>query len=256
MIYNITNMIILVGIIAFISGYLDSGLGMGYGTALAPILIILGHEPLKVVPAILISQLVTDIAACFFHHGCGNVDLNFKSKDLKVALFLGLISSVGVIVSVTLALKIPQWILALYIGFLVVSMGILILVTVNNPVQFSWKKIMGFSFLAAFNKGASGGGYGPIVMGGQMLSGVCPKNAIGITAFAEAITCLVGFITYLLLGKQIDWNLTILLILCATPAVPLAALTAKKCNTDKLRFYVGIFIIILGILTLARVIGG
>jgi len=249
-------MIILVGIITFISEYLDSGLGMGYGTALAPILIIFGYEPLKVVPAILISQLVTDIAACFSHHGCGNVDLNFKSKDFKVALFLGLISSIGAIISVILALKIPKWILTLYIGLLVVSMGILILVTIKRPMKFSWKKIMGFSFLAAFNKGISGGGYGPLVMGGQMLSGVCPKNAIGITAFAEAVTCLVGFITYLLLGKHIDWKLTILLILCATPAVPFAALTAKKINADKLRFYVGIFITMLGVLTLFRISGG
>jgi uncharacterized membrane protein YfcA len=249
-------MIILVGIITFISEYLDSGLGMGYGTALAPILILFGYEPLKVVPAILISQLVTDVVACFSHHGCGNVDLNFKSKDFKVALFLGFISAVGVIVSVVLALKIPKWILTLYIGLLVVCMGILILVTIQRPMQFSWKKIMGFSFLAAFNKGISGGGYGPLVMGGQMLSGVCPKNAVGITAFAEAVTCLVGFIAYLLLGKQIDWKLTILLILCATPAVPFAAFTAKKIDADKLRFYVGIFITILGVLTLTRISGG
>lgn len=246
-------MFILVGIIAFISEYLDSGLGMGYGTALAPILIIIGFHPLKVVPAILISQLITDIAACISHHKLHNVNLEIKSKDFRIALILGMISSVGVIISVVIALKIPKWLLTLYIGLLVLSMGILILVTIKKPMQFSWRKLMAISFLAAFNKGLSGGGYGPLVMGGQMLSGVCAKNAVGITAFAEAVTCFVGFMIYLIMGKSIDWKLTGLLVICATGAVPIAAITVKNVNSEKLKRYVGILITILGLFTLLKI---
>ncbi len=246
----------LVGIVAFISEYLDSGLGMGYGTALAPILILLGYHPLKVVPAILISQLVTDIAACISHHRLSNVNLKINSQDFKIAFILGIISSVGVILSVSIALKIPKWLLTLYIGLLVLSMGILILVTIKKPMRFSWRKIMGISFLAAFNKGISGGGYGPLVMGGQMLSGVCAKNAVGITAFAEAVTCFIGSIFYLILGRSIDWKFTGLLVLYATGAVPFAALTVKNVNSDKLKTYVGILITILGLLTLLKISSG
>lgn len=249
-------MTVLIGIIAFISEYLDSGLGMGYGTALAPILIIIGYHPLKVVPAILISQLITDVAACIVHHNLRNVNLKIKSPDFKIAFILGIVSSVGVIVSVIVALKIPKWLLTLYIGLLVLSMGILILVTINKPMRFSWRKITGISFLAAFNKGISGGGYGPLVMGGQMLSGVCAKNAVGITAFAEAITCFIGFILYLILGKSIDWKLTGLLVICATSAVPIAAITVKNVNSEKLKKYVGILIIILGLFTLLKINSG
>jgi uncharacterized membrane protein YfcA len=249
-------MFILIGLTAFISEYLDSGLGMGYGTALAPILIIMGYQPLKVVPAILISQLITDIAACISHHSLRNVNLKIKSPDFRIAFILGIISSIGVILSVMVALKIPKWLLTLYIGLLVLSMGILILVTINKPMRFSWRKIMGISFLAAFNKGISGGGYGPLVMGGQMLSGVCAKNAVGITAFAEAITCFVGFLLYLILGKSIDWKLTGLLIVCATGAVPIAALTVKNINSSRLKKYVGIFITILGLFTVLKISSG
>jgi hypothetical protein len=247
---------VLAGIIAFISEYLDSGLGMGYGTALAPLLIIMGYSPLKVVPAILISQLITDIAACISHHNLCNVNLKIKSPDFKIAFVLGIISSIGVILSVIIALKIPKWLLTFYIGLLVLSMGILILVTIKRPMRFSWRKIMGISFLAAFNKGISGGGYGPLVMGGQMLSGVCAKNAVGITAFAEAITCLVGFILYLILGRSIDWQLTGLLVVCATGAVPVAAITVKNINSDRLKRYVGILITILGLFTLLKITSG
>jgi hypothetical protein len=249
-------MTILVGIIAFISEYLDSGLGMGYGTALAPILIIMGYQPLKVVPAILISQLVTDIAACISHHSMANVNLSFKSPDFKIASVLGLISSVGVIMSVIIAIKIPKWALTLYIGLLVLAMGLLILITIKRPMKFSWRKIMCISFLASFNKGISGGGYGPLVMGGQMLSGICAKNAVGITAFSEAVTCLVGFVAYLLLGKEIDWKLTGLLVAFATCAVPVAAFTVKSVNSEKLKWYVGILITLLGIFTLLKISGG
>lgn len=249
-------MFIVPGILAFVSEYLDSGLGMGYGTALAPVLIILGYDPLTVVPAILISQLITDIAACAAHHRLRNVDLKFKSPDFKTALLLGTISSAGVFLSVIIAFKIPKWLLTLYIGLLVTSMGILILATIKKPMRFSWKKIAGISFLAAFNKGISGGGYGPLIMGGQMLSGVCAKNAVGITAFAEAVTCLVGFILYLVLGKHIDWKLTAQLVIFATGAVPVAALTVRKIDVDRLKKYVGIFITLLGLITLFKISSG
>ncbi len=221
-------MTFFIGTVAFICEYFDSGLGMGYGTALAPILILTGYNPLQIVPAILVSQFFTDVAACIFHQNIRNVNLKFGSADFKVASLLGVISSVGVIIASTIALKISRWLLTLYIGLLVLCMGIAILVTVKRSIVFSWRKIIALSFFASFNKGISGGGYGPLVMGGQLLSGVCPKSAVGITAFAEAITCLVGFAVYFAMGKKIDWSLTLLLTLCATPAVPFAALTIKK----------------------------
>ena len=95
-----------------------------------------------------------------------------------------------------------------------------------------------------------------MVMGGQMLSGVCAKNAVGITAFAEAITCLVGFIVYLVIGKAIEWRLVGLLLIFAVPAVPLAALTVRTINADKLKKYVGVMITLLGIFTLLKISSG
>ncbi|HOU37091.1 MAG TPA: sulfite exporter TauE/SafE family protein [Candidatus Omnitrophota bacterium] len=246
-------MIIAVWIITFISEYLDSGLGMGYGTALAPLLILLGFEPAQVVPAVLISQLLTDIAACVVHHNFHNVDLKIYSKDFKIALIMGVVSSLGVFFSVLIALRIPAWVLTLYIGVLVLGMGVVILLTRNKNIRFSWGKILGISFLAAFNKGISGGGYGPLVMGGQVLSGVKANNAVGITAFAEAVTCLVGFIVYVLHGKNIEWRLIGLLVIAALPAVPIAALTVKYIPSEKLREYVGGFIMLLGALTLLKI---
>ncbi len=245
-----------VGVLTFISEYLDSGLGMGYGTVLAPILILMGYEPLRVVPAILISQLFTDIAACFCHHKAGNVNLKFSSKDFKMALIIGLISAVGVIISVLVAVKIPKWLVTFYIGLLVSAMGVLILATHKRPIPFSWPKLYAVSLLAAFNKGISGGGYGPLVMGGQLVSSVNTKSAVGITAFAEALTCFVGFLIYIVSSKLIDWKLVWTLTAFAILAVPVAAYTVKRVFADRLKIYVAIFIIILGLATILRVSGG
>jgi uncharacterized protein len=246
-------MMIIAGIIAFISEYFDSSLGMGYGTALAPSLILMGYPALKVVPAILISQLIADVAACFFHHRFRNADFGIQSNDFKTAMVLGLISSLGVVFSIIIALQVPRWLLTYYIGFLVLCMGILLLVNIRKPVNFSWPSIIGIGFLAAFNKGISGGGYGPLVMGGLMLSGVCSKNAVGITAYAEGITCLVGFVIYLAMGREIDWALTGWLIICATIAVPAAALTVKNMPSNRIRKFAGILILILGLCILFKI---
>ena len=59
---------IFIIIIAFFCEYIDSSLGMGYGTALTPILLIMGYTPLQIVPAVLLSELITGLSAAFFHH--------------------------------------------------------------------------------------------------------------------------------------------------------------------------------------------
>lgn len=246
----------IIGALAFISEYLDSGLGMGYGTALTPMLIIMGFEPLKVIPAVLISQLFTDITACISHHKCKNCDLKIGSADFKAASLLGALGAIGVTCAVIIAVKIPKNILTIYIGTLVFTMGLLVIYTIKKPMHFSWPKLMGIGLLASFNKGISGGGYGPLVMGGQLISGLNVKNAIGITAFAEAITCLVGFIIYLITGKDIDWRLVGLLTVCAVGAVPVAAFTVKKSPSNSLKRYIGLLMIILGLFTILKITSG
>ncbi|MCK4305383.1 MAG: TSUP family transporter, partial [Candidatus Eisenbacteria sp.] len=108
--------------------------------------------------------------------------------------------------------------------------------------------------IAAFNKGLSGGGYGPVVTGGQILAGVPEKSAVGITSFAEGIVCFVGLGLYLLLGKGIHWGLAIPLMLGAIVSVPAAAWTVKIMPANLLRRAIGYATVFLGVLTLVRVV--
>jgi len=179
---------LLIIILAFICEYIDSSLGMGYGTTLTPLLLIMGYNPLQIVPAILLSELFTGLSAAFFHHKFKNTNFKIGTMDLKIALVMAGCSVFGTLGAVLIAINLPKFYVKLYIGVLVFIMGVFILFSLKKKYEFSWRKIVSLGLLAAFNKGISGGGYGPLVTGGQILSGVKSKNAIGITSFAEGLT--------------------------------------------------------------------
>lgn len=273
------GIIITLVICAFLCEYLDSTLGMGYGTTLTPVFLLMGFSPMQIVPAILLSELISGLLAGFFHHREGNVDLKPKSADifkitkmlsplgyietfkktvplhLKVALLLGACSIVGTVLAVFVAVNIPKFWLKLYIGCLVLSMGIVILICFNRNFKFSWGKISILGLIASFNKGMSGGGYGPVVTGGQVLSGVEGKSAVGITSLAEGLTCLVGVIAYILISKNpVDWKLAPFIITGAVLSVPLSAKSVKLISEKKLKLAIALLTIALGVLTIIKTI--
>ena len=240
--------------LAFVCEFVDSSLGMGYGTILTPVLLLMGFEPLQIVPAVLFSEFVSGIVAACFHHNLKNVNFERNSADTKVAFVLSAFAVIGTIAGVFLAVKIPGDILKICIGTIVLAMGILMLATINRKPRFSWSKISLLGLVASFNKGMSGGGYGPLVMGGQVLSGIGVKNAVGITSLSEGVTCLIGIILYFVLGKRVDWSLAPWLMAGAVLSVPLAAYTLKKFPERKSKIAVAVVIIALGCLTLSKVI--
>lgn len=266
-------------LMAFLCEYMDSTLGMGYGTTLTPVFLLMGFSPMQIVPAILLSELISGLLAGFCHHREGNVDLKPKSADifkiknmlsplgyienfkktvplhLKVALLLAACSIIGTLVAVFIALNIPKFWLNLYIGCLVLSMGLVILVCFNREFKFSWSRVGILGLVASFNKGMSGGGYGPVVTGGQVLSGVEGKSAVGITSLAEGLTCIVGVIAYTLISKKpVDWKLAPFIITGAVLSVPLSAKSVKLVSEKKLKLAIALLTITLGILTIIKTV--
>ena len=262
---------------AFCCEYTDSTLGMGYGTILTPLLMLLfGYHPLQVVPAVLLSELLTGLLAGFTHHSVGNVDLKPKTlrigriirslrrngvRDsvrrglpvhLRIALLIGLCSVFGAVASVAVATSVPKFWLKLYIGVLVLVIGLFIVLSHATTHTFSWKRVVGLGLLASFNKGLSGGGYGPVVTGGQILAGISGRSAVGITSLAEALTCAVGVAAYVVGGKAASWELAPLLVVGGVASVPLAALTVRSIDPDRMRVWIGVATTALGALTLVK----
>jgi len=240
-------------ILAFICELVDSSLGMGYGTTLTPLLMIFGFGPLAIIPCVLLSELITGLTAGLAHHKAGNVCFKRGSLHLKIALVLATCSIAGVAAAVFIAINIPKLWLKTYIGVIVLSMGIIILLTLNKNYKFSWKKITGLGIIAAFNKGMSGGGYGPVVTGGQILSGIKGNSAVGITSLAEGLTCIVGVIIFIVSPEIINWNLAPSLIIGAMLSVPFSTFIVKKMPTRSLKIAIGVLTVVLGLVTLIKV---
>lgn len=239
--------------LAFFCELIDSSLGMGYGTTLTPVLMLFGFGPLAIVPCILLSELISGITAGIAHHKAGNVNFKRGSIHLRITIVLAACSIIGATVAVFVAINIPQLWLKIYIGAIVLGMGILILLTLKKDLKFSWKKIVGLGSIAAFNKGMSGGGYGPVVTGGQILAGIKGNNAVGITSLAEGLTCIVGVIIYIISPEVIDWNIAPSLIIGALLSVPFCTFIVKKLPTRTLKIAIGVLTIILGFVTLIKI---
>lgn len=157
---------IWIAAVSFGCEYLNASLGMGYGTTLAPLLILMGHPPTLIVPTILLSGFLTGITAGVFHHGFGNISLRSGSRDRGIVIVLASTGILGTILAVFTAVNIPEYALKGYIGAMVFMMGIVVFLFRNRTLRFSWPRIVGVGVVSAFNKGISGGGYGPIVVSG------------------------------------------------------------------------------------------
>jgi len=245
------NYLLLI-VVAFALEVVDASFGMGYGTILTPALLMMGYEPLQVVPAVIASQLVGDFLAVFFHHQFKNVNMSMDSPHLKIAGMLAVFSLVGSVMAVLFALKLSKFALNMYIGVLVLIVGVVVLVTRDKQRDFSWLRLLFLGSIASFNKGLSGGGYGPVVTGGQLLTGVDVRAAIGITSLAEGVTCIAAFLTYILAGKQIDWMLALMLAIGVGLSTPVAALIVKKMDRKRLKLIIGICTVVMGALTIFK----
>jgi len=260
--------------LAFICEFIDSSLGMGYGTILSPTLIIVGFDPLVAIPAVLLSQAFGGFTASVFHHQFRNASFHPGSKDFKIVIVITSFGILATIIAAVISIQLPKLVLKTYIGLLVLTLGIIVLM--NLKFNFSWKKIVSVGIISAFNKGLSGGGFGPVVTSGQILSGQGGKGAIAATTLSEAPICITSFLTYLV-GRSIleiespvletpvsqflgvmfsehmfHWELMLALLLGSIFVAPFGAYTTRIMKAEKLHTILGILITVLGISTLLK----
>jgi len=234
--------------------YVDSSLGMGYGTTLTPLLLLVGFEPLQIVPCVLLSEFASGISAGLMHHRDGNVDFLRDRQARGTAVLLSTLSVVGAVTAVTFALRLSKFWLTAIIAVIILSVGIATLATVGRRLRYRPGHVIAVGAVAAFNKGLSGGGYGPLVTAGQVVSGVSAKSAVAITSIAEAFTCIVGLLAYVLIHGGLDFALAVPLTAGAVLSVPMATLTVRRLPEPVMRCSVGFVTCLLGILTLGKLL--
>ena len=193
------ELIPLVIILAFLFETMDSCAGMGFGTGLTPLLFVLGYEPLQVVPILLISEAITGFTSGFFHQEFGNVNFKIKkplNKETKIMLKIAILGMFAIVMSVFLtyySIKIDKSVIKTYVAILVLVMGIIATFKLRSKSSsYKPKLLTFFSALAGFNKGIGAGGYGPVVMLGQIFSGIYEKTATAIVSVSEGLVCIAG----------------------------------------------------------------
>lgn len=233
---------------AFACEVVDSSFGMGYGTLLVPVLLLLGFPPRDAVPAILVSELATGLAASVGHHLAGNVDFTVRSRSWNTAVVLGSVAVFTSPVAALLVAKLPSDTLTTAIGYLILAEGIAIAALHHSAVTFSWFRIVVLGAFASFLKSLCGGGYGPLVTGGQLLIGVEGRHAVAITSFAETITCFVALVAFAWGGGHLNVTLLWPILLGAMSSIPLSVAIVHNLKTNVLRSAVGAITATIGLL--------
>ena len=94
-----------------------------------------------------------------------------------------------------------------------------------------------------------------LLQGGQILSGIDSKSAVGVTSLAEGLTCFVGIVTYILVSKsQLDLRLAPFIVIGAVLSVPFSVKSVKIINEKWLKLVIAVLTIILGLFTLSKVL--
>jgi uncharacterized protein len=240
-------------VFAIIMEFIDSSLGMMYGTVLSPLLILMGFDVKSVVPSILISQAIGGFIASYKHHQLKNANFQAGTIDHKVSTTIIWFGVFACLIGVLISVSIPPKVLNTYIAILVIIIALMILF--DKTLIMTSTKIYVLGFISAFNKALSGGGFGPLVAGGQLVfKDRSEKGAIGSTDFAEAPICLLSFCLWLLVKGMPDLDLMIPLCIGATIGGFFGPMALSKIGSrDSLKKGLGALVLIEGLWVIYKV---
>lgn len=251
LLYSFTNRLEVS--VVFFLGYclaaLDTSIGMGYGTIGTPILLIIGIVPIVAVPLILLSQFVETTLGSIAHRKFKNGDVfNFKQGDGKVSLVLITTGITGAALGVITGITIPKIYVSIYISFLVTAIGFL--VSYPPSIDFSWRKIIPVGFVSGFNKAISGGGYGPLIMSGLMVSGKPVRNSVAVSIFSVSVITLFSAFIYFLSDSFDSYFMMAAIIMGAVVGSQVGPKVTKNLASRKSGKLIGLAVVVMGLLTL------
>ncbi len=235
---------------AFIAALIDTSLGMCYGTILSPILLIAGYSPEIVVPTILFSQLIVDIGGGLTHTKIKN----FTRKDIKVALLVAIPSTIFVSLGVFLNVNLPEIITKTYVAILVTLLGLLLLLGIK--IKKTSKKLVFLSSLAGFNKGFMGGGFGPVVVSGQIVLNHDVRPSVSIGDIAEIPVCIAGLLAFAVFGKLSFMPIYLMVTIPAFIASIIGPhITLKMSKTSYAEKFIGVSSLSMGLAIVLIILG-
>ena len=189
--------------------FMDASAGMGFGTALTPMLLMVGFDPKQIVPVVMIQQGAAGLVGAFLHREFENVEWKFKpmSETIKLAMIIvisGVVFNVLAIVGIYKIFAVDKIWIKLYVALLLLMMGGVSLFQSKKERPYRPGKMVLWASLAGFNKGVGGGGYGPVVTIGGLMAGVPVKSMLAVTAISEGAVSTVAVLAWLgMLGSGV-----------------------------------------------------
>ncbi len=239
------------------AAFLCGSLGLGFGAILVPALLLLAIEPRVAVASSLMSQVLVMPLGSASHASFGHVRVRIVAPLLATGVL-------GAFAGAQFAISIPALQLTLLIAATTILMGILVLTrpaleTQAEPSEngfLGWAGLLGIGLLAGFAASAFGTGWGPVGVSLLLLVGTAPRLAVGASVTARAPIALSATAAYLLLAgpQQVVAPAVLLPIIAGgIVGVLLGSVVARRLGDSRLRYVIGIAIVVLGLLVFLKV---
>jgi uncharacterized membrane protein YfcA len=223
---------------------------------------LMGFNPKQIVPVVMIQLGVAGLVGAFLHREFENVEWKFRpmSETIKLWLIIAVTGCAAVAFSITAVYAVFHvtkiWI-KLYVAVLLVMMGLVSLYQSKKDRPYKPKMMFGFAALAGFNKGVGGGGYGPVVTVGGLISGVPVKSMLAVTAISEGTVSTFSILVWLALltgGVTIDYLLLPSMMLATMFTAVAAPYTTRVFPEKAWKFVVPIYCCLIAGYTFYKVI--
>jgi uncharacterized protein len=253
-------------LLAFVFETLDSAAGMGFGTALAPLLFMLGFAPLQVVPALLATEAATGMLAGLLHHEFRNIELSWRplnatTRSLLLIAGVGAIGAAGSAGVAYFAVPLPEKVIKTWVAVVVLLMGVSMLAHqwLKQHETYRPRRLVFFAMLAGVSKGLGGGGYGPLITLGAVFAGIIEKSATAISTLAEGAASVFGLLAFLAIGAagvEVDLTLLPSLWLGAFPAAVIAPYAVRVLPNRIWRYVIPVYAVGIAALSLFKLYFG
>lgn len=241
---------LFIAVLGIICGFLSGLLGIGGGIVMAPLLLymppIFGFEPLSmhtVAGLTIVQGLVACISGTIIHN-------RYKSVSRRLAVWMGATIFVSSLFGGVWSHYVSQHVLLLIFGLLALFAATLMLKPNLGKDKTTAQGGLSFSYWRAAVTAAGVGILGGLVgQGGSfiliplMISFVHipTRIAIGSNLAIVLLSTTAGFLGKAATG-QIEWLLTIPIILTVVPAAHLGGILSHRVDVVKLRMILGIVI--------------
>lgn len=243
---------LIFALIGFGAQLIDGALGMGFGVISSTVLLWQGVPPAVVSASTHSAKLFTNGTAGVSHWAAGNIS---RTLLIRLSLF-GILG--GILGGILLVHVDADLLRPLVAGYLAI-MGLLIVWRAYRRVaevpDHSKGAAAPAGLVAGFLDAVGGGGWGPVTTSTLVGRGGTPRYVIGSVTMAEFFVSVAVVITLASFGSIGDWNVLGGLVTGGVIAAPFAGFTLKRIPTRPLMAAVGLLVIVLAGLMIARIFG-